>query len=84
MLLLHIFMWYLFSWVAELPEVGPLKPEDIEVALRNTRPSAHLHAHRYEKFNQDYGSQILGQEQAWTSQSSDIPFSGRNIFSAAV
>lgn len=48
----------------ELPEVGPLKPEDIEVALRNTRPSAHLHAHRYEKFNQDYGSQILGQEQA--------------------
>lgn len=48
----------------ELPEVGPLKPEDIEVALRNTRPSAHLHAHRYEKFNQDYGSQILSQEQA--------------------
>ncbi|CAD6236724.1 unnamed protein product [Miscanthus lutarioriparius] len=42
----------------ELPEVGPLKPGDIELALRNTRPSAHLHAHRYEKFNQDYGSQV--------------------------
>uniref|UniRef100_A0A0A9D914 AAA+ ATPase domain-containing protein n=1 Tax=Arundo donax TaxID=35708 RepID=A0A0A9D914_ARUDO len=48
----------------ELPEVGPLKPEDIELALRNTRPSAHLHAHRYEKFNQDYGSQILCSEEA--------------------
>ena len=24
--------------------------KDIEVALKNTRPSAHLHAHRYEKF----------------------------------
>jgi katanin p60 ATPase-containing subunit A1 len=48
----------------ELPEVGPLKPEDIELALRNTRPSAHLHAHRYEKFNQDYGSQVLCSEQA--------------------
>ncbi|XP_010924619.1 LOW QUALITY PROTEIN: uncharacterized protein [Elaeis guineensis] len=43
----------------ELPEVGPLKHEDIELALKNTRPSAHLHAYRYEKFNQDYGSQIL-------------------------
>ncbi|KAG2591758.1 hypothetical protein PVAP13_5NG504000 [Panicum virgatum] len=48
----------------ELPEVGPLKPEDIEIALRNTRPSAHLHAHRYEKFNQDYGSQVLCSEHA--------------------
>uniref|UniRef100_K3XQS4 AAA+ ATPase domain-containing protein n=1 Tax=Setaria italica TaxID=4555 RepID=K3XQS4_SETIT len=48
----------------ELPEVGPLKPEDIELALRNTRPSAHLHAHRYDKFNQDYGSQVLCSEQA--------------------
>ncbi|GJN17624.1 hypothetical protein PR202_gb04705 [Eleusine coracana subsp. coracana] len=48
----------------ELPEVGPLKPEDIELALRNTRPSAHLHAHRYEKFNQDYGSQVLCSEHA--------------------
>ncbi|XP_015575026.1 katanin p60 ATPase-containing subunit A-like 2 isoform X2 [Ricinus communis] len=43
----------------ELPKVGPITPEDIETALKNTRPSAHLHAHRYEKFNADYGSQIL-------------------------
>ncbi|XP_048438147.1 katanin p60 ATPase-containing subunit A-like 2 isoform X1 [Pyrus x bretschneideri] len=43
----------------ELPKVGPIKPEDIETALKNTRPSAHLQAHRYEKFNADYGSQIL-------------------------
>ncbi|XP_061982973.1 uncharacterized protein LOC133702671 isoform X2 [Populus nigra] len=43
----------------ELPKVGPLRSEDIETALNNTRPSAHLHAHRYEKFNSDYGSQIL-------------------------
>uniref|UniRef100_A0A0D9V412 AAA+ ATPase domain-containing protein n=1 Tax=Leersia perrieri TaxID=77586 RepID=A0A0D9V412_9ORYZ len=43
----------------ELPEVGPVTTEDIELALRNTRPSAHLHVHRYEKFNQDYGSHIL-------------------------
>ncbi|XP_011035457.1 PREDICTED: katanin p60 ATPase-containing subunit A-like 2 [Populus euphratica] len=43
----------------ELPKVGPIRPEDIEAALKNTRPSAHLHAHRYEKFNADYGSQIL-------------------------
>ncbi|KAL3576438.1 hypothetical protein D5086_021721 [Populus alba] len=43
----------------ELPKVGPLRSEDIETALKNTRPSAHLHAHRYEKFNSDYGSQIL-------------------------
>ncbi|VAH63379.1 unnamed protein product [Triticum turgidum subsp. durum] len=44
----------------ELPEVGPIAAEDIELALRNTRPSAHLHAHRYEKFNQDYGSHVIG------------------------
>ncbi|KAL6614755.1 hypothetical protein ACP70R_037025 [Stipagrostis hirtigluma subsp. patula] len=44
----------------ELPEVGPVTVQDIELALRNTRPSAHLHAHRYEKFNQDYGSHVLG------------------------
>lgn len=43
----------------ELPSVGPIEPGDIETALRNTRPSAHLSAHRYEKFNDDYGSQIL-------------------------
>ncbi|XP_031407394.1 katanin p60 ATPase-containing subunit A-like 2 isoform X2 [Punica granatum] len=44
----------------ELPKVGPIRHEDIEAALKNTRPSAHLQAHRYEKFNSDYGSQILG------------------------
>ncbi|CAI0545086.1 unnamed protein product [Linum tenue] len=43
----------------ELPQVGPISGEDIDTALKNTRPSAHLHAHRYEKFNADYGSQIL-------------------------
>ncbi|XP_043687329.1 katanin p60 ATPase-containing subunit A-like 2 [Telopea speciosissima] len=43
----------------ELPKVGPIRHEDIEIALKNTRPSAHLHAQRYEKFNADYGSQIL-------------------------
>ncbi|TKY59667.1 Katanin p60 ATPase-containing subunit A 2 [Spatholobus suberectus] len=42
----------------ELPKVGPIRSEDIETALRNTRPSAHLHAHKYDKFNADYGSQI--------------------------
>jgi katanin p60 ATPase-containing subunit A1 len=45
--------------VAELPEVGPVTTEDIDLALRNTRPSAHIHAHRYEKFNQDYGSHAI-------------------------
>ncbi|PKI74369.1 hypothetical protein CRG98_005249 [Punica granatum] len=43
----------------ELPKVGPIRHEDVEIALKNTRPSAHLHAHRYDKFNADYGSQIL-------------------------
>ncbi|XP_078165884.1 uncharacterized protein LOC144560535 [Carex rostrata] len=43
----------------ELPEIGPVKSEDVNVALRNTRPSAHLYAHRYQKFNEDYGSQLL-------------------------
>ncbi|XP_020240078.1 katanin p60 ATPase-containing subunit A-like 2 [Cajanus cajan] len=43
----------------ELPTVGPIRSEDIEIALKNTRPSAHLHAHKYDKFNADYGSQIL-------------------------
>ncbi|XP_076908932.1 uncharacterized protein LOC143566028 isoform X2 [Bidens hawaiensis] len=43
----------------ELPKVGPIKHEDIQMAIKNTRPSAHLHAPRYEKFNSDYGSQIL-------------------------
>ncbi|CAH9079504.1 unnamed protein product [Cuscuta europaea] len=43
----------------ELPKVGPITERDIKVALRNTRPSAHLHAHRYDKFNDDYGSQVV-------------------------
>ncbi|KAJ0262078.1 hypothetical protein HA466_0050730 [Hirschfeldia incana] len=43
----------------ELPKVGAILPEDIDRALSNTRPSAHLHAHLYDKFNDDYGSQIL-------------------------
>ncbi|XP_030470759.1 uncharacterized protein LOC115688937 [Syzygium oleosum] len=43
----------------ELPNMGPIRPQDMEVALKNTRPSAHLHAHLYDKFNDDYGSQIL-------------------------
>nr|GEV80113.1 katanin p60 ATPase-containing subunit A-like 2 isoform X2 [Tanacetum cinerariifolium] len=43
----------------ELPKIGPIKHEDIQTAIKNTRPSAHLHAPRYEKFNEDYGSQIL-------------------------
>lgn len=45
--------------VPELPKVGPIRAEDIETALKNTRPSAHLYKRRYEKFNADYGSQIL-------------------------
>ncbi|KAH0932655.1 hypothetical protein HID58_009772 [Brassica napus] len=43
----------------ELPKVGAILPEDIDRALSNTRPSAHLHAHLYDKFNDDYGSHIL-------------------------
>ncbi|XP_038883745.1 katanin p60 ATPase-containing subunit A-like 2 isoform X2 [Benincasa hispida] len=42
----------------ELPKIGPITASDIEIALRNTRPSAHLDAPRYEKFNADYGSQL--------------------------
>ncbi|KAF3782025.1 Katanin p60 ATPase-containing subunit A-like 2 [Nymphaea thermarum] len=45
--------------LGEDPEVGPILGEDVELALRNTRPSAHLHAHRYEQFNKDYGSHVL-------------------------
>lgn len=43
----------------ELPNVGPVTVRDIEMALKNTRPSAHLHAPRYDKFNSDYGSHLL-------------------------
>ncbi|CAN6444567.1 unnamed protein product [Victoria cruziana] len=45
--------------LGEDPEVGPVIREDVELALRNTRPSAHLHAHRYTKFNNDYGTQLI-------------------------
>jgi hypothetical protein len=54
-----LYSQFLIIMVAELPKVGPVRPEDVETALRNTRPSAHLHAHKYDKFNSDYGSQIL-------------------------
>lgn len=43
----------------ELPNVGPITVTDIEMALKNTRPSAHLNAPRYDKFNSDYGSHVL-------------------------
>lgn len=43
---------------AELPKIGPITASDIEISLRHTRPSAHLDAPRYEKFNADYGSQL--------------------------
>lgn len=55
---LTCFFLVLFG-VADLPKVGPILPEDVDRALSNTRPSAHLHAHLYDKFNDDYGSQIL-------------------------
>ncbi|XP_008439630.1 uncharacterized protein LOC103484365 isoform X1 [Cucumis melo] len=42
----------------ELPKIGPITALDIETALLNTRPSAHLDAPRYEKFNADYGSHL--------------------------
>ncbi|XP_022146519.1 katanin p60 ATPase-containing subunit A-like 2 isoform X2 [Momordica charantia] len=42
----------------ELPKIGPITASDIEISLRHTRPSAHLDAPRYEKFNADYGSQL--------------------------
>lgn len=48
-----------FMLWTDLPEVDAVTPDDVELALRNTRPSAHLHAHRYEQFNQDYGSHVL-------------------------
>ena len=50
--------WDNVSLPAELPEIGPMEPEDIEVAFKNTRPSSHLHGHRCEKFN-EYGTLIL-------------------------
>eukprot|EP01018_Ginkgo_biloba_P024711 Gb_11635 [translate_table: standard] len=43
----------------DLPSIGPVTSDDVTVALKITRPSAHLHAHRYQKFNEDYGSQAM-------------------------
>lgn len=43
----------------DLPEMGPVTAEDVEVALKTTRPSAHLLADRYQKFHDEYGSQAL-------------------------
>lgn len=42
-----------------LPELGPITPDDILIALKTTRPSAHLSAGRYTQFDNDYGSQAL-------------------------
>lgn len=46
-------------FLADHPPVGPVTWKDVEVALKSTRPSAHLYSHRYEKFNEDYGSLIF-------------------------
>lgn len=42
-----------------LPEMGPITPDDVLVALKTTRPSAHLQAARYAQFDNDFGSQAL-------------------------
>eukprot|EP00252_Welwitschia_mirabilis_P016079 TRINITY_DN35568_c0_g1_i1.p1 TRINITY_DN35568_c0_g1~~TRINITY_DN35568_c0_g1_i1.p1 ORF type:complete len:396 (+),score=68.55 TRINITY_DN35568_c0_g1_i1:200-1387(+) len=41
----------------DLPNMGPITSHDIMAALRITRPSAHLSEARYQKFNEEYGSQ---------------------------
>lgn len=41
----------------DLPSIGPVISDDIIVALKITRPSAHLNENRYQKFNDEYGSQ---------------------------
>ncbi|GLJ18562.1 hypothetical protein SUGI_0330300 [Cryptomeria japonica] len=43
----------------ELPSVGPVTCDDVTMALKVTRPSAHLLAHRYQNFNDEYGSQAI-------------------------
>nr|ATB19851.1 putative ATCCP1 [Hesperocyparis macrocarpa] len=43
----------------ELPSVGPVTCDDVTVALKVTRPSAHLLAPRYQNFNDEYGSQAI-------------------------
>jgi len=42
-----------------LPEMGPITPDDVLVALKTTRPSAHLQAARYAQFDNDFGSQAM-------------------------
>ncbi|KAG0587077.1 hypothetical protein KC19_2G139500 [Ceratodon purpureus] len=42
-----------------LPELGPITTDDILISLKTTRPSAHLSAAKYTKFDNDYGSQTL-------------------------
>ena len=42
-----------------LPEMGPITYNDVLVALKTTRPSAHLQAARYSQFDNDFGSQAL-------------------------
>ncbi|KAG0601085.1 hypothetical protein M758_11G082800 [Ceratodon purpureus] len=42
-----------------LPQLDPITPEDVMVALKSTRPTVHLQAARYAEFNNDLGSQIL-------------------------
>lgn len=42
-----------------LPEMGPITHDDVLVALKATRPSAHLQAARYSQFDNDFGSQAL-------------------------
>jgi len=41
----------------DLPSIGPVTSDDIILALKITRPSAHLNENRYQKFNDEYGSQ---------------------------
>ncbi|CAM6081721.1 unnamed protein product [Calypogeia fissa] len=43
----------------ELPPLGPITEEDVRVALKVTRPSAHLVAARYDKYDADFGSRAF-------------------------
>lgn len=43
----------------ELPQMGPVTSDDVLIALSTTRPSAHLQADRYNKFDHDFGSQAV-------------------------
>ena len=42
-----------------LPELGPITSDDVLIALKTTRPSAHLSAARYTQFDNDYGSRAF-------------------------